>query len=312
MLHLVGKKRARKACGGGMPTVGTRFAELGWFIAWRFMVAPSSPAEQAHPKAVFDGLPEHTCAFYLKAMDVLDSAGVPYLVGGAYALAFYAGIVRHTKDFDTFLRPRDIDRALKAFEDAGYRTAKTHPHWVAKAFDQSDDDPDFVDMIYGSGNGMCVVDDAWFDHAVKGELLDRTVRLCPPEEIIWSKSFVMERERFDGADIAHLILARGHKLDWHRLTTRYKGHERVLLTHVLLFGYAYPSERSRVPDSVMEELFERVRNEPSTTDRLCRGTLMSWSQYLPDTRDHGFTDARLKPHGKLTQEQVDRWTKAEK
>ena len=36
-------------------------------------------------------------------------------------------------------------------------------------------------------------------------VLDKEVKLCPPEEIIWSKSFIMERERFDGADINHLL-----------------------------------------------------------------------------------------------------------
>jgi hypothetical protein len=40
------------------------------------------------------------------------------------------------------------------------------------------------------------------------------VRLCPPEEIIWSKAFIMERERYDGADISHLIRACQGRLDW--------------------------------------------------------------------------------------------------
>ena len=34
------------------------------------------------------------------------------------------------------------------------------------------------------------------------------------EETLWSKAFVMERERYDGADVAHLILAHGERLDW--------------------------------------------------------------------------------------------------
>src|SRR5688572_14500321 len=41
-----------------------------------------------------------TLDFYLRAIDVLDGCGVPYLVGGAYSLAYHAGIVRHTKDLD--------------------------------------------------------------------------------------------------------------------------------------------------------------------------------------------------------------------
>src|SRR5437762_2369474 len=38
--------------------------------------------------------------FYRQAVRLLNEGGVPFLVGGAYALAHYTGIVRHTKDFD--------------------------------------------------------------------------------------------------------------------------------------------------------------------------------------------------------------------
>jgi hypothetical protein len=136
--------------------------------------------------------------------------------------------------------------------------------------------------------------------------------LTPPEELIWSKAFVMERERFDGADVAHLILARGHSLDWARLLMRFRGYERVLLGHLVLFGFIYPSEQSRVPAWVMDQLIGQMRAEPPTTDKLCRGTLFSWSQYLPDIHERGFIDARLQPHGHMTQKEIDRWTSAEK
>ena len=35
---------------------------------------------------------------------MLNESGVPFLVGGAYALAKHAGIERHTKDLDIFVR----------------------------------------------------------------------------------------------------------------------------------------------------------------------------------------------------------------
>jgi hypothetical protein len=270
------------------------------------MVAPTP--QQPQPQTVFDHLPTPTRDFYLHAMDILDRAKVPYLVGGAYSLAYYAGIVRHTKDFDVFVRPSQVKNALIAFEQQGYRTEYTHPHWVAKAFDHDEKDPDFVDFIYGSGNGLTAVDDEWFKHAVAGEVFGRKVQLCPAEEIIWSKAFIMERNRFDGADVAHLIQARADKLDWPRLLQRFKTHERVLLAHLLLFGYVYPSQKARVPQRVIDELIEEVRSETATGDAVCRGTFLSWNQYLPDIRERGYEDARLQPRGPLTQEQINRWT----
>ncbi len=58
--------------------------------------------------------------------------------------------------------------------------------------------------------------------------------------MIWSKAFIMERERYDGADIAHLILACGRDLDWRRLLGRFGRRWRVLLSHLVLFGFVYP------------------------------------------------------------------------
>ena len=43
------------------------------------------------------------------------------------------------------------------------------------------------------------------------------VLLAPPEEMIWSKAFVCERERYDGADVNHLLRACGRQMDWQRL-----------------------------------------------------------------------------------------------
>jgi hypothetical protein len=260
------------------------------------------------PSAILDA---PTRDFYLRALDILDRADVTYVVGGAYALAAHAGVIRHTKDLDVFLRGADFPRAAKAFDAAGYRTETTHPHWLGKAY--SRDEGAFIDMIYGSGNGLCPVDEEWLANAVEGEVLGgRRARLAPAEEIIWSKSFIMERNRFDGADIAHLLLARGAHLDWARLLHRFNRTERVLLAHLMLFGFIYPSEKSVIPAWVMDELIGRVRGETTSDDRVCRGTFLSWEQYLPDVRDRGFQDARLKPHGRLTAEEVERWTKTEK
>ena len=43
---------------------------------------------------------------------------MPFLVGGAYAFERYTGIGRHTKDFDLFIHPRDVDRALETLRAA--------------------------------------------------------------------------------------------------------------------------------------------------------------------------------------------------
>ena len=248
-------------------------------------------------------------AAYRRMMESMKEAGVAFLVGGAYAFTPFTGIPRSTKDFDVFVAKTDISRALRVLEDAGFRTELTFPHWLAKAFWGND----FIDLIFGSGNGVAPVDERWFDHAPTGRVLGVEVRLAPAEEMLWSKSFVMERERYDGGDVIHLLRARADKLDWQRVLDRFAGHWRVLLSNLVLFGFVYPGERTRVPAWVMETLIERLRGELASdapVGRLCNGTILSRQQYLPDVLEWGYSDGRLEPVGGMTAEEIADWTAA--
>ena len=231
-------------------------------------------------------------AFYRQVLLSLAEAGLPFVIGGALALRYYTGIVRHTKDLDLFVRSEDYPRVLEKFAARGYRTELTDPQWLAKVFSEEH----FVDVIFGSGKGLGPVDQAWFEHAVEAEILGLPVRLCPPEEMIWSKAFIMERERYDGADVAHLLRARGPELNWPRLLQRFGMHWRVLLSHLILFEFIYPSERSQIPTSVRAELLSRLQDEMNSSaaaERICQGTFLSGTQYLMDLERWGYRDARL-------------------
>ena len=246
--------------------------------------------------------------FYLRVMSRLEEAGVPYLVGGAYALFHFTSIHRCTKDFDVFVRREDIERAAAALEGDGCRTEITYPHWLGKAFCGDD----FVDIIFSSGNAVATVDEEWFAHAPEGDVLGRRAKLSPAEEMIWSKAFIMERERFDGADIHHLLLRCGACLDWPRLLRRFGPHWRVLLSHLILFGFIYPSERTRIPEPLMRrclELLEAEMRRPSE-QRVCRGTITSRAQYLVDVQLWGYEDGRLLPPGRMTESDASIWTAA--
>ena len=256
-----------------------------------------------------EGLDPEARAVYVTALETLRRAEIEFLIGGAHALAPYTGILRDTKDLDVFLRRRDCERALAALDAAGFVTELTFPHWLAKAYMGER----FVDLIFSAGNGVAVVDDLWFTHAVPGRVLGVPVRLCPAEEMIWSKAFIMERERYDGADVAHLILACGRGLDWRRLLGRFGRRWRVLLSHLVLFGFIYPGERAAIPDAVMAFLLGRLQREqtsPGTDAGVCDGTLLSRQQYLIDVSERGYADGRLEPRGEMTAADIAHWTAA--
>jgi hypothetical protein len=230
-------------------------------------------------------------------------------VGGTSAFHYYAGIARATKDFDIFIRPRDLQRVLDVLARLGYKTEVAFAHWLAKAFNGGR----FIDIIFNSGNGIVEVDDEWFAHAVDEEVLGVPVKLCPPEEMIWSKSFIMERERYDGADVAHLLRHCSGLLNWERLLRRFGPNWRVLLSHIVLFGFIYPGERALIPAAVTRELVNRLVTEldaPTRDSKVCQGTLLSRAQYLVDVDEWGYEDARQLPRGNMTPEQVAVWTAA--
>jgi hypothetical protein len=245
--------------------------------------------------------------FYIDALRKLQGTGIPFLVGGAFAFSHYSHVPRDTKDIDVFVKPEDLPRVLDAFEQLGFETRVPFPHWLGKIHKGEY----FMDVIFSSGNGVARVDDLWFDHAPRTNVLGVIVRLTPVEEMIWSKAFIQERERYDGADVAHLLRETGPSLDWPRLLMRFGDYWRVLLSQLILFGFVYPDKRQNVPAWVMEELIRRLTvSRPNLQNDTCYGTLISREQYLHDIEHLKYRDGREEPCGPMTREQIEIWTAA--
>jgi predicted nucleotidyltransferase len=251
-----------------------------------------------------------TAAFYRQALRTLVDAGVPFLVGGAFSHACFTGIRRSTKDLDLFIRREDYERVQDLMQAHGWRTEMAFPHWLAKVYAGED----FIDLIFNSGNGLTPIDERWFRDNAEADVLGVPVRVANIEDSFLSKAFIMERERYDGADIAHLLQANAEQLDWPGLLERFGPHWRVLLAHLTLFGYIYPGERDRVPRWVMDKLMARLaaetRQPPAIDPHLCAGTLLSREQYLYDVEQLGYADGRLTPASTMTPEDVTVWTNA--
>jgi hypothetical protein len=266
--------------------------------------------KQANHESEFD---QQSRECYCKALRALGQAGVPFVVGGAFAFRQHTGITRHTKDLDVFIRPRDLGRTLQGLSDAGLRTEVTYRSWLAKGYLGDY----FLDVIFNLGNGIRAVDDDWFRYALEADLFGEPVQICPPEEMLWSKAFTMARDRYDGADVAHLLRARGKQLDWKRLLRKFDEHWPVLYSHLVLFGYIYPGERDQLPQWVMEELADRLHSsmkEPPAAARasppLCRGTMVGAEQYHVDTEEWGYQDARQRPWGTMGPDDLAQWKQA--
>src|SRR6202008_1868463 len=256
---------------GSNPSLSFIVHLLGSFIK---KISPSYRRRSVSQCALYRVKSQRRSEVCRAVMQLLRDNKIDFLVGGAYALAEYTRINRDTKDFDLFLHPKDVEPALAMWRKAGYTADYTFAHWLAKV--QSG--RVYVDIIFRSGNGLGSVDDVWFQHAREATIFGLQVKIVPPEEVIWQKAYIMERERFDGADIAHLLLTSADRVDWEHLVAGFGPDWRVLLSHLVLFGFIYPSKRDAIPTKVMDELvqlLELERNTPSPTTNVCNGTLLS-------------------------------------
>jgi predicted nucleotidyltransferase len=232
--------------------------------------------------------------FYKEALELLQHGGVEFLLGGAFATFHYTGIYRDTKDLDIFCKSSEYPKILKLFADHGYRTELTDVRWLAKVFK----DDFFMDVIFDSVNHICTVDDSWFQHAHEGDFDGVTVKIVPPEEIVWCKAYVQNRERFDGADVNHMILKCGKDLDWKRLLTRLDQHWHLLLAKILLFQFVYPADyREIVPKWLFDELIKRAQEQydlPPSVEKVCRGPIIDNTQYSIDIKDWNYKAYTIK------------------
>jgi len=247
--------------------------------------------------------------FCRDVLRLLTDRGIEFLVGGYHALRHHSGIDRETKDFDLMVRPSEVAGVLQLCRNAGYGAEIISSHWLAK-IEQQDC---FIDLIFNSGNGRCGVDDDWFSRADSCLVLDCPVKIVPLEELIWQKAYIMERERFDGADVAHLLLKCAERIDWEHLVSRFAGDWRVLLSHLVLFGFIYPSRRDQVPKKIIGELSRRLESENAAdapNAEVCNGTFLSRSQFTSDIEEDGFMDGRLSERSTMTADQIKAWTVA--
>src|SRR5947208_16087306 len=131
--------------------------------------------------------------FHRRSVAALQEGNVPFLIGGAYVVEVYAGVSRRTKDFDLYVRPHHVDTALDALARAGYATELTFPHWLAKARRRRD----YVDLIFRAGNGLCEVDDSWFERAHVDEMLGLLVNISASEENIWLITYIYTTKHYE-------------------------------------------------------------------------------------------------------------------
>lgn len=233
-------------------------------------------------------------AFYKEALTLLNESGTNYMLGGGFAMFHYTGIYRDTKDLDVFCKSSEYPKIMQHFADHGYKTELTDVRWLAKVFKGDH----FMDIIFDTVNNICKVDDSWYEHSTTGVLFDVPIRYIPAEELLWCKIYVQNREHFDGADVNHILLRYGKKLNWKRVMDRLDQHWHLLLSQFLIFQFIYPADyHAIIPKDLFDELMRRAHQQydlPAAVEKVCRGPIIDQTQYAIDIKDWDYKVTTIK------------------
>ena len=188
---------------------------------------------------------------------VLDRAiqeNVPFVLGGGLSVGIYTGKARYTKDLDLYILPKDRDRLVEMTIRCGladyYDTKPYDRSWIYRAHTGEI----IVDSIWAMANRRTQVDQGWLDRGPMIRMFDREVRVIPPEELIWSKLYVMQRDRCDWPDILNLVCATGPTLDWNHLIERVAEDLPLIKALLTIFAWVSPEEAAALPKWVWQKL----------------------------------------------------------
>jgi hypothetical protein len=216
-------------------------------------------------------------------------SGIPFLLSGTYALVL---LHRHHPADQGSRRLLQAERRAqdpRFFKSRGFGIEMEDERWIGKVWK----DDHFFDVIFNISTASIPITDEWFQEVYEAEVYGTRVRVTPPTQFILSKLFLQTRYRYDGADIVHVILIKHDEIDWQWLLSSMELYWEVLLINILNFRFVYPTERDLIPRWLYDELLERLKAQdemPPASVKICRGRLISPTDYVVDVSEWGFAD----------------------
>ena len=199
-------------------------------------------------------IPAEHWAIYKCVLDKLSEEQIPFALGGGLALGVYTEKFRRSKDLDVYIVPEHRDQVVRAMSECGlddyFPVKEYHRHWIYRGHR----DDVIVDAIWAMANRRADVDDRWVKGGPMVQMFEQEFRVVPPEELLWSKLYVLQRDRCDWPDIVNLVYAAGPTLDWNHLLNRV-GNDRPLLKGVLsVFSWVSPQRAAEIPKQIWQKL----------------------------------------------------------
>ena len=190
---------------------------------------------------------------YDEVLDEMLSRGIPFALGGAFAVATYTGCWRNTKDLDLYVLPEHRERTIAALTDLGfgdYFDTKAYDRWWIYRSVRNDN---IVDIIWAMANHRQQIDELWMS-GPEVTLSGRRLKVLPAEAMLWDKLYIMQRDRCDWGDVVNLLYSAGATVDWEKLLGRI-GEDLPLMAGALsVFRWLAPGRAAGLPPWLWERV----------------------------------------------------------
>jgi hypothetical protein len=214
----------------------------------------TTPCRGDKPDAWLGLIPHSEWAVYQRALKIAKDIGVPFMLGGGFALAYYTRRFRTTKDIDLIITLPNRDMLAERLEHAGYHDMyDTQPYdrgWIYRARRHEY----IVDLIFGMANRRAKVTPEWFRSAPTITIRGEELEVLPLEYLFWMKLYVLQRDRCDWLDLLNLLYCEVHSFNWSLLQEKVGPDSSLIRSVIAIFDWICPARARQIPKQVRKWL----------------------------------------------------------
>lgn len=201
-----------------------------------------------------DEIPDDQWLIYRGVLEELTSHGIPFALGGAFGVAVYTGRWRNTKDLDIYVTPDRREEVIQVLTGQDLVDYYDVLPYVREWIYRSHTGEIIVDAIWAMANQCANVDEDWLTRGAQVRIKGSAYQALPPEELVWAKIFVMNKERTDWPDIFNIFAAVGSQMDWSHLLGRMDKEQPLLRAVLSVFGWLDPGTTGKFPTWIWDHM----------------------------------------------------------
>lgn len=200
---------------------------------------------------------EERMPIFVRARDVIEGLGIPYVIGGGIAVGLYDH-QRPTKDIDFFITETCAEEAIEGLHQAGFTIKRSDPNWLYQSWWGDT----LVDLVFNINVSRAVIpiNEEMIARGRELEVFGERFRVISPEDLVITKILVMHENRPDWWDAITIIRAQQDKLDWHGIM-RYAPIDWARFLAFLLFAQSRHWSEHLWPEWVLNEAWDQVGSQ---------------------------------------------------